>query len=272
MQKDSLETCCYVAGAGAFGVFFRWLQTQVAYNEQDLVDKSVLNYIVVAYILIMALVFFRYVRKLQHGRYFVPDDFNSAYSNPGKLFTGFRWAAGMLMVVGGLVLFATCETDPEATLLRAVSLLAVISGISFPFILGAANSDFYSINMVCLASVFPMLMNAVWLITTYKSNDINSVLWHYSLEIIAICISMLAFFRVAGFIYSAPNWPRAMFWAMMSCGMSILCLADRRNMGLQLVFLSTAAMMLLYIWIMVKNLRRFEAPPKEYPDDGFERL
>ena len=33
MQKKSLEITCYVAGAGAFGVFLRWLQDQLAFDE-----------------------------------------------------------------------------------------------------------------------------------------------------------------------------------------------------------------------------------------------
>ena len=31
MQKKPLEITCYVAGAGAFGVFFRWLQDQLCW-------------------------------------------------------------------------------------------------------------------------------------------------------------------------------------------------------------------------------------------------
>ena len=272
MQKRSLEICCYTAGSGAFGVFFRWLQTQIAFNEQGLVDKSALNWIVVLYILTVAVVFIRFVDKMRNGRYFVPDEFGLALSNPGKLFTAFRWLAGGLMFLGGLVLFGTCETDPEATLLRVIALLSLISGASFPFILGAANSSFYRPRMVCLFSVVPVVMYAVWLITCYKSNDINAVLWAYSIEIITICVSMIGFFRVAGFAYSAPNWPRAMFFSMMGCSLCIMSLADGRNLGLQIILLSSALMFLLYVWIMVMNLQRFEAPPKEYPNDGFERL
>lgn len=272
LQKKALETCCYVAGSGAFGVFFRWLQTQIAFTEEGLVDKSALNWILVLYILVVAFVFIRFVDKMRNERYFVPDEFSLALKNPGRLFAFFRWFAGGLMFVGGLVLFATCEIDPEATLLRVIALLALISGLSFPFILGAANSDFYRPNMVCLFSVPPIVMYAVWLVTCYKANAINSVLWQYSIEVITVCVCMIGFFRTAGFAYSAPNWPRSMFFAMMGCSLCIMSLADGRNMGLQIILLSTALMFLLYIWIMIANQQRFEAPPKEYPNDGFERL
>ncbi len=99
MQKRSLEICCYVAGAGAFGVFFRWLQTQIAFNDEGLADKSVLNLIVAAYIIVMAVVFIRMVDRLRNGRYFVPDEFSAALANPGKLFTGFRIFTGVKISV-----------------------------------------------------------------------------------------------------------------------------------------------------------------------------
>ena len=46
MQKKSLEITCYVAGAGAFGVFLRWLQDQLAFDENGLSEKSVFNFLV----------------------------------------------------------------------------------------------------------------------------------------------------------------------------------------------------------------------------------
>ena len=58
MQKDALEKTCYVGGAGAFGVFLRWLQTQVAFNDEGLPDPSVFNVLVPLVILIAGALFF----------------------------------------------------------------------------------------------------------------------------------------------------------------------------------------------------------------------
>ena len=55
MQKKSLETSCYVCEAGAFGVFFRWLQDQMAFDEAGLADRSVVNYLVPLLVLAAAL-------------------------------------------------------------------------------------------------------------------------------------------------------------------------------------------------------------------------
>ena len=53
MQKKSLEISCYVCGAGAFGVFFRWLQDQMAFDEAGLAERSVFNYLVPKYVEMM---------------------------------------------------------------------------------------------------------------------------------------------------------------------------------------------------------------------------
>ena len=63
MQKKSLEISCYVCGAGAFGVFFRWLQDQMAFDEAGLAERSVFNYLVPLAILAAALLFNRFIEQ-----------------------------------------------------------------------------------------------------------------------------------------------------------------------------------------------------------------
>ena len=47
-------------------------------------------------------------------------------------------------------------------------------------------------------------------------------------------------------------------------------------MGLQIILLGAALQQVLYVWIMIMNMRKKEPRPRveeEYePDDGFERL
>ena len=40
MRNKPLELTLYAAGAGAFGVFLRWLEDQLAFNELGLAEKS----------------------------------------------------------------------------------------------------------------------------------------------------------------------------------------------------------------------------------------
>lgn len=272
-HKKALEINAYVAGAGAFGVFFRWMQRQLAF-EDGLVKGSVWNVIVPLSILAVGYVFLRFVDRFKNERCYLPDELEEALVSPGKLYTIVRWAVGILMCVGALAVLATCETDKNAVMLRVVALLAGLSGLSFPLLLSAANRKrvWMGPKVLCLFSFLPMLLFAVWLILSYKENAINSVIWDYSIEIITLCVGMVSFFRVGGFAFGQPNCWRAMFFAMFGAFLCIMSLADSRNIGLQIILLSAALMLINYNWIMVANLRSRAAEEKEAPSDGFERL
>ena len=272
-HKKALEINAYVAGAGAFGVFFRWMQRQLAF-EDGLVKGSVWNVIVPLSILAVGYVFLRFVDRFKNERCYLPDELEEALVSPGKLYTIVRWAVGILMCVGALAVLATCETDKNAVMLRVVALLAGLTGVTFPQILSAANQKkaWLGPKVLCLFSFLPMLLFAVWLILSYKENAINSVIWDSSIEIITLCVGMVSFFRVGGFAFGQPNCWRAMFFAMFGAFLCIMSLADSRNIGLQIILLSAALMLINYNWIMVANLRSRAAEEKEAPSDGFERL
>ena len=52
--KKSLEIACYVGGAGAFGVFLRWMQHQMAFNELGLPEKSLFHPVLILFALAAA--------------------------------------------------------------------------------------------------------------------------------------------------------------------------------------------------------------------------
>ena len=75
MEKKSLEITCYVCGAGAFSVFLRWLQDQLAFNDAGLAEKSAFHFLVPAFIIVCAFVFLRFVDSFKSRRFYLPDDF-----------------------------------------------------------------------------------------------------------------------------------------------------------------------------------------------------
>ena len=272
-HKKALEINAYVVGAGAFGVFFRWMQRQLAF-ENGLPKASFWNLMVPLSILIVGYVFLRFVDRFRNERFYLPDPFAQALANPGKLYAAIRWSVGILMCFGGLLVLATCETDKNAAMLRVTALLAILSGATFPLMLSVPNKEQTRLGpkLLCLFSLLPILLFASWLILSYKENANNSVIWDYAIEIITLCLVMVSFFRVAGFAYGQPNVWRAMFFAMFGAFLCIVSLADSRNVGLQVVLLSAALMLILYNWIMVANLRQRDPQKREEPSDGFERL
>lgn len=277
MQKKSLEISCYVCGAGAFGVFFRWLQDQMAFDEAGLAEHSVFNYLVPLAILASALLFNRFIEQAKNEKLYIPTDFCQALKNEGRLFTLARWACGLVMALGGVLLIATSETDKDATLLLILSLLAIASGISFPLVIGSANDKYGKLRhpaLACLGTTLPIVLYALWLIICYKQNALNSVIWSYLIEMMAIITAMMAFFRAAGFAYGAVKTWQSFFTIMMGVMMCIMALADDRYMGMHLIMLGAAMQLLLYEWLLIMNMQKKAVKPRvEKPnEDGFERL
>ena len=273
LRKKALEICCYVAGAGAFGVFVRWLQVMMAFNEEGLVDKSFFNFAVPAFCIAAALVFLRFVDKLRLQRYYLPGDFYEALNNEHKLYTLLRWLIGLVMSIGGVMLLISAETDKNAEFLQILAVMAIVNGLAFPLHLTSANKPHAAVpKLSCFCAFWPILMFCMWLVSIYKINAINSVVWAYAPEVITHIIAINAFYHIAGFSYGCPNPWRSLFFCMTGCAMCILVIADERYMGMQLMYGSSAAMLLMYTWIMVANLQQTDKEPEEELNDGFERL
>lgn len=279
MLKDSksLEVSCYVLCSGAFGVFFRWMQLQLAYNSEGLPGKSVWNFFVILLIAAGAAVFWYFVRRNEKAGLVVPDDFFSALSNPGKLYAVLGWLIGIIMVAGSVMLFLTCELDMNSTFLRVLSVFGALTGISFPLLLICANKPHVSKNgMVTLLSFLPLLFFATWLLTSYKQNSINPIGWDYAVEVLTLIVDLLAFFRIAGFAYGVPDAKKSMFLCMFGAMLSLMCLADNRYLAQQVMFFAAALMLTMYNWIMFANLvpapKRASVEEESDEDEIVERL
>lgn len=273
MRKKALEIVCYVFGAGAFGLFLRWLQTMLAFNDDGLVDGSVFNVLVILAVFVAAYIFMRFVDKFRNEYYYVPDDFYDAFYNPGKLYTAVRWVCGGIMLAGALVLLVQCETDKNRAFYLVLVALGALSGLAYPLLLSAANRPHVTRqNSVCALAALPIVLFCMWLVTIYKVNAINSVKWAYGPEVVAAIVSAIAFFRVAGYPFGQPNTWRTLFFCMLGGSLDVAMLADTRYIGLQMMFIAAACMQAFYVWLMVCNMGRGEAPAAEQPNDGFERL
>ena len=277
MQKKSLEVSCYVCGAGAFGVFFRWLQDQMAFDDAGLAERSVFNYLVPLLILAAALLFNRFIEQAKSEKLYIPRDYCQALRNEGKLYTLARWVCGLVMVLGGVLLVSSCETDKDAKLMFILAGLAIASGLCYPLLLASANDKYGKLRHPTLASAgatLPVLMFALWLIICYKQNALNSVLWSYLIEMASVIVALLAFFRAAGFAFGAvKSWP-TLFNIMLGVMMCIMSLADERYMGMHVIMLGAALQLLMYVWVLIKNMQKkqLKAREEQPSQDGFERL
>ena len=277
MLKDSksLEISCYVVGAGAFGVFFRWMQLMLAYNDEELPDASAWNVLVPLLIAAGAFVFARFLSKMKKEGMYLPEDFFSALKNETRLYAVCRWAIGIIMIIGSVLLFATCELDKNVIFLRVLSGFGVLTGISFPLILSSANKPHVTgHSVITLFALLPIIFFAVWLLTCYKQNSINPVTWDYIVELLTLIVTLLAFFRMAGFAYGVADPSKSMFLCMFGGMLCIMSIADSRYLAQQIMLAASALMMIMFNWIMVANLEQREKNPYKNAgeEEGFEQL
>ena len=274
--KKSLEICCYVIGAGAFSVFLRWLQNQLAFNELGLPEKSALHVFLILFFAAAAVVFLYFINRFEKQHMALPDDFQKAFENSGRLYLAARILAGVIICAGALLLFQQTELDKYSTDYRVLAGLGFLSGICLPLWFSFANRETMpSLRVLCLLSFAPMLWMAAWLVICYKMNTINSVIWQFFPEMLTVAVSMLAFFRLGGYVFGRPRWKLTLFSCMMAALFCIMTLADERFLGQQIMFLGAALMNLLATWVIVKNLEKKDVPkaaPKKESTGGFEQL
>lgn len=286
MQNKSLENTVYVVSAGAFGVFLRWLQLQLAFDEEGLCGPSVFNVIVPAYLLLAAYLLRRRVWEQLGHRWVLPKKPEEALANPGKLYAVLRWLPGGLMILGGLLLIRGSEVEKQVMLLRVIGGLAILTGGCVPLLLQLANKPLQGRfkDLPTALSLAPLLLFAVWLIYDYQKNAVNPVIWAFLVEVAAVSTLLIAFFRLAGYAFGQVSSKKTLFWLQYGMLMSLVVLADDRSMSMQVIFFAAGLMLGLADFILLSHLverqtgdEEEEKKPKKKEkkplnDGGLERL
>ena len=83
MRKNALANLAIVVGAGAFGSFCRWLQNQIAFDENGLSTNSPLNILVFLVVLGAAIWFFLIVQGIHEKNMTVSDNVRTALKGTG---------------------------------------------------------------------------------------------------------------------------------------------------------------------------------------------
>ena len=267
MQNRPLENTVFVLAAGFFGVFLRWLQLQLAFDDKGLCGPSIFNYIVPLFIIIAAWVLRSRIKKLLGGELILPADYHETLANPGRFYAFLRWLLGLMMAGGGALLIRGSEVEKHTLMLRLIGGAAIATGLAFPLYLGWANRKLkrFSRELICLFGLLPIALFGIWLVYDYVNNAINSVIWGFLVEVLAVSVLMLAFFRLAGYAYGTAEPKKALFWIQFGIFMSLTVLADSRRTGMQVIFLSAGLMLTLADFILLKKLRE---KPEEKPPEG----
>jgi hypothetical protein len=266
MRKNALTICCFACAAGAIGAFCRWLQNQLAFDEAGLSKQSPLNF-VVALVLIGAAVWMYFLAgKFKKAGFAAHTGLKEALGGSTRFCLPAAWIIGALMLFGGLVLFVTGEDEASPMLVRILAALSLFGGVFFPLSASAAVNG-RETGVTCLFMTVPVVQFCFWLITCYKQNSTNPVLWAYAVEILAIAAALLGFYYMAGYAFGRVKPRSALYFDMLGAFLCIVSLADDGNFGEKLMFAAAASMLLFWAWMIVENLYLPEpAAPEAVPE------
>lgn len=256
-RKNALSICCYVCAFGAFGAFFRWLQNQIAVDHTTGVLKpSMWNVLVPVIIIAAAAVFYFIIRRRMETNVFATG-IHETFRATTALHDYVAWFVGIIVMLGGLMLMISSRLDALAGAYRFIGILAILTGLTFPSVCTASRRHL-SPNLVSIFSVIPIAMYCLWLITCYRCNASIPNIYSFCIEIIAVCAIIVALYNIAGYPFGVPKPYASLYSSMLAAFMCLMTLADNRYFGMQLILFGTAAMLLMYSWMIVGNMKTAE--------------
>lgn len=265
MSKNALVLNVYVLAAGAFGVFFRWLQNQTAFNEETgLNEGGFINWLVPIVLIAAAVLFYSLVKKFFAKGYVAPADVYKCFSSNFVAYPIAYWVTAALLIVGGASAMLS-DYEIAGGMFKLVGFLAILSGVGVPIVCSCARRV-YSPGMVCTFMTFPIATYVFWLIASYRLNSSEPAIASYAVEILMICVVLIALYYLAGFAYSTPEAEKTMFFLMLGAFFCITSLADSRSFGQQLIVLGTAAMLILSNWMLIVSCKEGGETPPETPE------
>ena len=266
MRKNALTISAFVVAAGAFGSFFRWLQNQAAFDkETGLLEPSALNILLPLIIIGAAVLFYFLIKSKKAEGLEPPTDIFSIFCGTSIFYLISFWAIAVITTLGGLITLFKASDYAFAGAYRIIALLAIGCGVTFPLICSCARR-LYAPSIICIFMTLPIVMFCIWLVACYKTNSSNPTIWAYAIEIITVCLAIIAFYYTAGFPYGKADPYRSMYFAMLAAFMCIVSLADSRSFGLQLVLVGTAGMLIMENWMLIRNMKEPEAKPEATPE------
>ncbi|GEM_PF-311189 len=267
MRKDAFTILCYVCAAGAFSAFFRWLQNQSAIDpETKTLSPSMFNVLVPLAIIGACIIFYSLFKKLKLKIGAFPADDYSIYNGKSIFYPISYYIIGGITVLGGLITFVAAADDFYCSLYRAIAFFAILFGASFPLVCSCSRRR-YAPTIMCVLTTLPILMYCLWLVASYKINSSEPTIFAFAVEILALCLAIVAFYYLAGFAYGKASPDQAVFVSLVAAFMCITTLADSRYFGLQLIIAGTAGVLLMSVCMIILNVKAPEELEQDAPEE-----
>lgn len=256
MRKNAIIMCSYVCVAAAFGGFLRWIQTLAAFEADTglLILGSIWTKLMVLLCVAAGAGLLVLVLGLKKRDYYPAKTCETVFRGTTPLPPYIYTLFSIMMIAGGVILFVTAKYRAYQTLMRLQSFFAVLSAVSFYYLMSSPYKR-HENGMQCLCASILTLMLCVWLILDYKMNSTLPSVWNYCVEILALSVDAIAFYYTAGYAFGRPKPYRTMFFSFLGGFFSLVTLADDRLLGMQIMMAACAGMLMYVGWMTVASMR-----------------
>ena len=256
MRKEAWTYALAGTVPGGFGLFLRWLQCQIIFDETGLPARNApVSWLLVIYLAAMVAALWWLSGRYTPGE--VPLEPEEAFAcTTGQ--TGLFLGMGAVAVgLGAALMFLR----GESMILRIIALLGILSAPVIGMFPSLPRWGGFGAGLGLIPAVFFSL----WLVMFYKVNAVNPLLWQYAMEILAIAGCLLAVYRAAGCLYYRYDPRKCIFSCALAAALSLMVLMDDISMGERVMFAGWAICFGVLCWILVAGFYpdKMEENPEE---------
>ncbi len=255
MRKNAFNLTLATAVTGIFGFFLRWLQNLNGFDDNGLAipGASIAAVFFVYSLAVLALFILEerfYLRKLNRSSLAA-----EALRTPNFIVRALLMVAAGLMVIGCLIMMFSSDFSSYPGMQRITGALGIFAGLCLPFLSKpkAQNEDGSSGTVACL---IPVLFGCMWLVTAYRIESENPILWTYAPAMLAIIALLVSFYYLAAYFYKRAKPARCLLALQISSYLCICTLMDEHSAADTLIFIACIIAALSFQYIIIYNGER----------------
>lgn len=261
MQSAAYKLTGFSAVIAALGFLLRWLQNMNIIDPETglAVSGATISTLVVFLIVVFFLVLVGWCLLLRRcDAPLVPEE---AFVGKTFLATVFGVVTALALAVSGAIRLIQAggamwpvvqRLCGIGSLAAALGVLMMVTGLNQPEKAGTRR----------VGSAVVVLFGCLWLIASYKDAAADPVLWRYGLDIVAVCVALIAFYYVAGFYFGEPKPLRCILFCFFGGFLCAVCVIDEHSLAESVTMASVALMLFMWGFLLTQNLRQSDRPFK----------
>lgn len=257
MQSEAYKITGFTAVAAAMGFLIRWLQNMKIIDVDTGLAVPGARISVIVALMFLVVTAAIGVAAWRIKRYDAPPDAASALGGEHFVTTAVYMLPVLLLFAAGVVQLLTADAEhfPETQVgLRRVFGVSELAGAAGAALLAANLRKTEKAGTLRLGAGLLIVFGAMWLITEYKSAAADPVLWRTVPEVFAICLSLLAYYYIAGYFFQSPGPRGAAFCCFLGAYFCIVSAVDEHPLCESVTFVAVAIQLIAWGYHLIRNL------------------